>query len=60
MLHRGEKCSDILKVASVGGGESAHLNACHFSHSQFQLCHQRSLGHHQIGRLVPIGDGPYA
>ena len=38
-----EKCSDILKVASVGGGESANLKACHFSHFQFHLCHQRSL-----------------
>ncbi len=38
-----EKCIDIPKVASVGGGQIANLKACHFSHSQFQLCHQRSL-----------------
>ncbi len=25
MLHRWKKCSDILKVASVGGGEIAHF-----------------------------------
>ncbi len=43
MVHRCKKCSDILKVASVGGGQHASLKACHFSHFQFQLCHQRSL-----------------
>ncbi len=43
MLHRCKKCNNILKVASVGGGEIANLKACHFSHFQFQLCHQRSL-----------------
>ncbi len=43
MLHRCKKCSDILKVASVGGGEIANLKAYHFSHFEFQLCHQRSL-----------------
>ena len=43
MLHRWKKCSDILKVACVGGGEIVNLNACHFSYFQFQLCHQRSL-----------------
>ena len=31
MLHRCKKCGDILKVASVGGGELANLKACHFS-----------------------------
>ncbi len=29
-LLRWKKCSDILKVASVGGGEIANPNACHF------------------------------
>ena len=43
MLHRCKKWSDILKVASVGGGEIADLKSCHFSHFQFQLCHQGSL-----------------
>ncbi len=43
MLHRCKKCSNNLKVASVGGGEVANLAACHFSHFQFLLCHQRSL-----------------
>ena len=43
MVHRCKKCSDILKVASVGRGEHANLKACHFSHFQFQLCHRRSL-----------------
>ena len=42
-LLRWKKCSDILKIASVGRGESEHVKACHFSHFQFQLCHQRSL-----------------
>ena len=32
MVHRCKKCNDILKVASVGGGEHASLKACHFSH----------------------------
>ena len=36
-LLRWKKCSDILKRASVGGGESEHMKACHFSHFQFQL-----------------------
>ncbi len=43
MLHSCKEWSDILKVVSVGGGEAANLKACHFSHFQFQLCHQRSL-----------------
>ena len=43
MFHRCKKCSNILKVASVGGGETASLKACHFSPFQLQLCHQRAL-----------------
>ncbi len=43
MLYRCRKCSNILKLASVGGGETASLKACHFSPFQLQLCHQRSL-----------------
>ncbi len=31
MLHRGKKCSETLKRASVGRGETAYLKACHFS-----------------------------
>ena len=30
-LPRWKKCSDILKVASIGRGESANLKASHFS-----------------------------
>ncbi len=43
---RYAQCSidvNVLKVASVGGGDIANLQACHFSRFQFQLCHQRSL-----------------
>ncbi len=43
MLHRCKKCIEIFKVASVGGGEIGNLKAGHFSHFQFQPCHQRSL-----------------
>ncbi len=43
MVHRCKKCYDISEVASVGGAEIANLKACHFSHFQFLLCHQRSL-----------------
>ncbi len=43
MLHRSKKYRDILKVASVVGGEIANLKACHFPLFHFQLCHQRSL-----------------
>ncbi len=31
MLHRCKKCSYILQAASVGGGEIANLEPCHFS-----------------------------
>ena len=30
MIHRCDKCHDIFKVASVGGGEIANLKACNF------------------------------
>ena len=43
MVSSCKKCSDILKVASVGRGEMANMKQCHFSHFEFQLCHQRSL-----------------
>ena len=43
MVFSCEKCIDILKGASVGGGELTNLKTCHFSHFQFHLCHQMSL-----------------
>ncbi len=43
MLHRCKKCSDILKVESVGRGEIANLKACHFSNFQFHLCHGHGI-----------------
>ncbi len=43
MLQRCKKWSDILNIASVGGGEFTNLKPCHFPRFHFQLCHQRSL-----------------
>ncbi len=54
MLHK--KCSNIFKVASVGGGEIANLKACNFPHFQLQVCHQRSLQryHHTFYIYGPL------
>ena len=43
MLHRRKKCSDILKVASVGGGEIVNVNACHFSRLPPEVISEMSL-----------------
>ena len=42
-VHRCNKCSDISEVTSGNRAEIANLKVCHFSHFQFQVCHQRSL-----------------